>query len=184
MERPLIVTALAQELAHEPIPHDVPVVITGLGKLNAAISLMEAIHRHNPTIILNFGTAGRLKPDVSGLVEVADVMQHDMITDPLAPRGHTPFDETPVLLHSGNEGVRCASGDSFMTTFDPWLARNGVTIVDMELFALAKVCHHKGIAWRSFKFITDDTDENAGDEWSSRVHHGRDAFLTKLDEMF
>lgn len=184
MDKPLIVTALPQEFAHQPIPHDIPVVFTGLGKLNAGLSLLEAIVHHQPSVVINFGTAGRLDNTVEGLVEIGDVIQRDMIAEPLAPRGQTPFDETPPILLSGFEGARCATGDSFVTTVDPWLVEQSVQIVDMELFALALVCHRKGIAWRSFKYITDDTDDNAGEHWQDKVHHGRDLFLTKLDELF
>lgn len=184
MKTPIIVTALPQEFAHRPIPHDIPVVFTGLGKLNAGLSLLEAISHHQPSVVINFGTAGRLDNSIEGLVEIADVIQRDMIAEPLAPRGHTPFDETPPILLSGHDGVRCATGDSFVTAVDPWLVDQSVQIVDMELFALALVCHRKGIAWRSFKFITDDTDDNAGEHWQEKVHHGRDLFLAKLDDLF
>lgn len=183
MDRPLIVTALPQELAHKPIPHDIPVIVTGLGKLNAALSLADALAKHQPTVVLNFGTAGRLQQTVTGLVEVADVLQRDMIAEPLAPRGKTPFDDTPHALQSGFAGVRCATGDSFVTSTEAWLIEQNVSIVDMELFALALVCHRKGIAWRSFKYITDNTDEQAGNDWAEQVHHGRDLFLQKLDEI-
>lgn len=184
MDKPLIVTALPQEFAHEPIPHDIPVVFTGLGKLNAALALTQAIAHHQPTIVLNFGTAGRLESTIDGLVEVADVLQRDMVAEPLAPRGQTPFDPTPHVLRSGFEGVRCATGDSFVTSIEPWLVEQNVHVVDMELFALALVCHRNGLAWRSFKYITDDTDDNSADHWQDKVHHGRDLFLAKLDELF
>lgn len=179
----LIATALPHEFDHAPIAHDIPVVFTGVGKLNAALALVDAIAHHRPTMVINFGTAGRLSTEISGLVEVADVIQRDMDAEPLAPRGVTPFDETPMLMTSGFDGVRCATGDSFMRSNEPWLQSQGVDIVDMELFALAFVCHRRNIAWRSFKYITDNTDENAGRDWMERIHHGRDLFLSKIDEI-
>lgn len=183
MKKPIIVTALPQELDNRPIVHDVPVIYTGLGKLNAALQLIDAIEVHQPSLIINFGTAGRLAPTASGLVEVADVIQRDMIAEPLAPRGRTPFDDTPHVLRSGHTGIRCATGDSFLMSTEPWLLEQQVDIVDMELFALALVCHRKGISWRSFKYITDDTDESADQAWAEKVHHGRDLFIAKLDEI-
>lgn len=184
MHRPLIVTALPQEFGHEPLTHDIPIVFTGLGKLNAAMALMAGIEKHQPSTVINFGTAGRIGGDISGLVEIGDVLQHDMKAEPLAKRGSTPFDDTPPLLTSGFEGVRCATGDSFVTRTDHWLIEQNVHVVDMELFALALVCHRHGIAWRSFKYITDDTDDSAAADWQAKVHHGRDLFLSKLDELF
>jgi adenosylhomocysteine nucleosidase len=179
----LIVSALPHELDHAPIPHDVPVIFTGIGKLNAAISLTDALLRYQPSLVINFGTAGRVSDVDAELVEVGDVIQRDMAAEPLAPRGRTPFDQTSPVIASGYQGVRCATGDSFVSATDPWLNEQGVDVVDMELFGLALVCHRRQIAWRSFKFITDDTDESAGQDWFEKIHHGRDLFLAKLDEI-
>jgi adenosylhomocysteine nucleosidase len=183
MHTPLIVTALPQELANLPLGHDISVVFTGIGKLNAALALMDAIQTYQPSLVVNFGTAGRLSTKVSGLVEVADVLQRDMLAEPLAPRGSTPFDPTPSILPSGYAGVRCATGDSFVSATESWLTDQNVSIVDMELFALAFICHRKKIPWRSFKYITDDTDQNAGKEWAEQMHHGRDLFLERLQAL-
>ena len=114
MEKPLIVVALPHELDHAPIPYDFPVVMTGVGKLNSALSVMQAVRKFEPSLVINFGTAGRLTDRASGLVEVAEVIQRDMDAEPLAPRGMTPFDKSPPVIRSGHEGVKCASGDSFI----------------------------------------------------------------------
>jgi adenosylhomocysteine nucleosidase len=53
----------------------------------------------------------------------------------------------------------------------------------MELFAIAAVAHHHHIPWRSFKYITDDANEDAGKDWQGKVHHGQDLFLNQLDEI-
>jgi adenosylhomocysteine nucleosidase len=56
-----------------------------------------------------------------------------------------------------------------------------VDVVDMELFALATACHRHGVAWRAFKFITDDANEEAHTDWSTQVHLGRQLFRDWLD---
>ena len=183
MHKILIVSALPHEFDHAPIPHDFPVIFTGIGKINAAISLTDALLRYQPSLVINFGTVGRVSDEVTGLVEVGDVIQRDMAAEPLAPRGTTPFDQTSSIIVSGHQGVRCATGDSFVSATDPWLHEQGVHVVDMELFALALVCHRRQIAWRSFKYITDDTNASAGQDWFDKVHHGRDLFLRKLDKI-
>jgi adenosylhomocysteine nucleosidase len=179
----LIACALPQELAHTPIPHDVPVVFTGIGKLNAALSLTQAMQQYRPSLVVNFGTAGRISKHISGLVEVASVIQHDMDAEPLSPRGITPLDDTPSTLLSQRPGVRCATGDKFMRDQDPWLVQQQIDIVDMELFALALTCHRQQTPWRSFKFITDDTDEQAGQDWQANAHQGRSLFLQQLEQL-
>jgi adenosylhomocysteine nucleosidase len=176
----LIVTALQQELDDSLPPNGHPVVFTGVGKVNAALTVFDAIARYRPELVVNFGTAGRVSDRVHGLVEVARVIQRDMDAEPLAPRGKTPFQEDRHGFESGHTGVVCATGDSFVTSRDPWLVEQGVDVVDMELFAIAAACDRAGVAWRSFKYITDDANEDSGDHWETNVHRGRDLFFEKL----
>ena len=42
---------------------------TGVGKINASIKLMELIKLYKPNQIINYGTAGSLKKNISGLIE-------------------------------------------------------------------------------------------------------------------
>jgi len=183
MSTPLIAVALPQELNHEPLPFDFPIVFTGVGKLNAALALNDAIGQHQPSLVINFGTVGSIANRASGLVEIAEVVQRDMDAVPLVERGITPFDDGPVRFQSGFPGARCGTGDSFVNEVDPWLIEQNVDVVDMELFALAMVCHRHDLPWRSFKYVTDDADGDAGDDWLERVHKGRQLFIEKLQQV-
>lgn len=99
---------------------------------------------------------------------------------PLAPRGRTPFSPEIDRLSSGYDGVTCGTGDSFVTSVDPWLVENNIDIVDMELFAIAHVCQRHSLPWRAFKFITDDADDNAADHWNENVANGEDLFWNAM----
>ena len=77
------------------------------------------------------------------------MIEHDMSAEPFALSGSNPFDSTSAILSSDMGTVRCATGDSFVTQVDPWLTENSVDLVDMELFARAKVCQFYGATWRS-----------------------------------
>lgn len=179
----LIAVALPQELGLAAVPDGIPVAYTGVGKLNAALSLWAAIETHNPRHVINYGTVGALSEHTTGLLEVADTIQRDMDATPLFARGITPFDETPHRLSSGRTGVVCATGDNFLQSTDPWLREQGVDIVDMELFALALVCHRKGLTWQSFKYVTDQANDQSGEDWPARVHWGQALFLERLDHL-
>ena len=175
----LIITALESELKREVLPIGVEIVYIGIGKINAAITSIKAIHQYSPKRILNFGTAGKIKPELHGLLEIGKVIQRDMQAEPLAPRGSTPFCVRPQEYLSTGQFV-CGSGDSFVTAHDPWLHSLGVDVVDMELFAIAAVAHDHQIPWQSFKYITDNANESSGDDWQTKVHHGQDLFLEKI----
>ena len=178
----LIITALESELKREALPRGVEIVYCGIGKINAAMTSLKAIQQYSPKRIFNFGTAGKINPNVQGLLEIGRVIQRDMDAEPLAPRGSTPFCTRPQAYLSSGQFL-CGSGDSFVTAQDPWLQSQGVDVVDMELFAIAAVAHEHGIPWHSFKYITDDANESSGDDWQDKVHHGQELFLQKITEL-
>jgi adenosylhomocysteine nucleosidase len=59
-----------------------------------------------------------------------------------------------------------------MRAQDPWFYGQGVSVMDMALFGLALICHRIRLPWRSFKYITDDTDEQAGDGLAAQKRGG------------
>jgi adenosylhomocysteine nucleosidase len=67
-----------------------------------------------------------------------------------------------------------------VNSHDQWLHEQKVDLVDMELFAIAAVAHHHQIPWQSFKYITDDANENSGDDWQGKVNHGQELYLEML----
>jgi len=172
----LVLTAIDDELDKARAPDGVEVIYTGVGKVNAASAATLALLVLRPRLVVNYGTAGKIHKMHSGLVEVAHVIQRDMMAMPLAPRGRTPFSPEIDRLSSGQEGVICGTGDSFVTATDPWLVDNKIDIVDMELYAIAHVCQRHSLPWRAFKFITDEADDNAADHWQDNVKDGEELF--------
>lgn len=175
----LIITALKDELPNSALMSE-SVVFCGVGKLNACTSTLLAIQDHKPDLILNFGTVGRINQSLGGLIEIKYVIQRDMITEPLAPRGTTPFSTEPNVFSSEFGTYKCGTGDSFVTNHDLWLIENQVDVVDMELFGIAKIANQFGIPWRSFKYITDDANHESGTSWQSHVNQGEVLFLEAL----
>ena len=52
----IILVALENELPRNILPNE-HIEYTGVGKINAAIKTVEVIHKFNPDMIVNFGTA-------------------------------------------------------------------------------------------------------------------------------
>jgi adenosylhomocysteine nucleosidase len=169
----LVLTAVDDELHKPRAPDGVEVIYTGVGKVNASSGATLALLVLRPTLVINYGTAGKIDQKLGGLVEVSHVVQRDMMAMPLAPRGSTPFSSALDRLSSGHGAAVCGTGDSLVTADDPWLADNGIDIVDMELFAIAHVCQRHSIPWRAFKYLTDDF---AAAYRSSDVAEGQDLF--------
>jgi len=182
--RPMIVVivALESELARQPLPAEAQLIHCGVGKINAALAASEAISRFRPRMVVNYGTAGAVHSGAKGLLRVGRVIQRDMDAEPLAPRGTTPFSSVPRMIESGEPGICCATGDSFVRAPDEWLKAQRADVVDMELFAIAETCRRAGVPWWACKYVTDSADESAANDWNERVGAGEALFLTALGE--
>ena len=148
---------------------------TGVGKINAAIKLIELIHLYEPTQVINYGTAGSVKREISGLIECTTFIQHDMDARGLLDfkLGETPFDPISKIILS-NEGYICATGDKFVKN----KLEMDCDIVDMEAYALAKICKIKNIDFKCFKYISDYANEQSSNDWKENCHKGANDFLS------
>lgn len=177
----LLVAALEQEVVG--LEQYAPIVLTGIGKVNAAIQLYAGIQRHQPDVVINYGTAGSIG-QLSGLLKIDTFVQHDMDVRALGvPRGETPFSHEGLPKANG---IVLGSGDSFITDKEKQL--EGLTIeldlIDMEAYALNEVCKHHNIAFHSYKFVTDGTDESSHNDWSENVAKGAHLFSELLHQHY
>lgn len=168
--------ALPEELDSSLV--NVPVVYTGVGLSNAAMMTYDAIVQHSPDRIINYGSAGALKK-INGLLSVAAVCQRDANCEPLRKRGFM-LGENILYYQSGDSGVRCGSGNNFVTDPDIW-TKDHCDIVDMELWAIAKVCDLHKLPWISMKWISDNADGAAGATWESALAAGQVEFIKWLN---
>ena len=174
----LILVAIEDELKRTDLPN-LQIEYVGVGKVNAAFNTLKAIQKYSPDIVINFGTAGSLDPNIKGLVEVSKFLQRDMDASPLGFEiGQTPF-ENDIEITFGRQGVTCGSGDKFVTS----TPRLQTDIVDMEAFAIAKVCKLESIDFRCFKFISDNADNEAKNDWVENVSLGSKVFIETINKL-
>lgn len=173
----LLVAAIDKEVAG--LAHYAPIVLTGIGKVNATIQLYAGIEKYKPDVVINYGSAGAIGT-LSGLHKVDTFVQHDMDVRPLGvPRGVTPFsDPLPTA-----KGIVLGSGDVFVTNTTTQLEGMDIELdlIDMEAYALNEVCKHHNIEFHSYKFVTDTTDENSHGDWSTNVSKGTTLFSELLN---
>ena len=152
---------------------------TGVGKINATYNLIKLIYKHKPTEVINYGTAGAIKKGLSGIVECTKFYQRDMDVRGLLDLklGETPFDNLNGIINS-EDGYSCGSGDNFVNK----QIEMEIDLVDMEAYALAKVCKLEGIDFKCFKFISDNADSNASLDWIENCKKGAKLFHTKMNE--
>ena len=170
-----ILVAVEEELSVKDLP-EFQIYYTGVGKINASIKTLEIIRDYSPTQVINYGTAGSLNKKLKGLVEVDQFFQRDMDATPLGFKiGQTPFDEIEEI-NFGSAGYSCGTGDSFVTQ-TPKLKTD---LVDMEAYAIAKICYLKDIKFRCFKYISDNADEGANNDWIKNVSIGKKLFIERM----
>ena len=70
----------------------------------------------------------------------------------------------------------CGTGDSFVEDKSQYYGE----VVDMEAYALAKVCTYYAVPFISFKYITDGADEQAHEDWETNLANGIVEFKEKI----
>ena len=145
----------------------------GVGKINATYKLLKLINKFKPNQVINFGSAGAIKKDISGIIECTKFYQRDMDVRNLLDLklGETPFDNINEII-SSDKGYSCGSGDSFVNK----QIEMEVDLVDMEAYALAKVCKLEGLKFRCFKYISDNADSDASSDWIENCKRGAKLF--------
>lgn len=175
-----LIMALANESKGLFEAAGVEVHYSGIGKVNAAFKAFEVIRNTGCKTLINLGSAGSSHFKAHELVEVSSFVQRDMDVSPLGFEvGITPMDEhlpgaiqlEPFFSHLP-KGI-CGTGDSFETG----LSKVACNLVDMEGYALAKVCHKLGVRLISVKYITDGADDSAHLDWQENLLLGAQKLL-------
>jgi adenosylhomocysteine nucleosidase len=184
----LVVMALPQESRGLLESAGAAVVYTGVGKVNAAATLARRLAgircsgRELP-LVVNMGTAGSRSIPAHTLVAATRFAQRDMDVSGLgfAP-GVTPFDPAPTVLEcppvfAHLPAVLCSTADSFATH------RHEVSgdVVDMEAYALAKVCLAEQARFACVKYVTDGADSDSATHWEAALDNAARAFLAAYE---
>jgi adenosylhomocysteine nucleosidase len=184
LPRILVVIALRVESSGVFEAAGVPVLYCGVGKVNAAIALTQELSRYahqgeEMPLVVNFGSAGSRCFAPGTLVACQEFVQRDMDVSGLGfALGVTPYDEAPAALifepaFTHLPAAVCGSGDSFATAD----IEVDCAVIDMEAYALAKVCWHENARFACVKYVTDGADHAAADDWQRNVHVAAEEFL-------
>ncbi|MCX5079914.1 nucleosidase [Streptomyces sp. NPDC056121] len=165
--RPLLVLAVKEEAQF--LDTDLPVLLTGMGKVNAATALATVLARGpRPSGIVNLGTAGALRPGWTGTHVIGSVIQHDLDNAVLASLTGEVYGAPIDLPDHG--GPVLATGDSFISD-EAARARLAAhaPLVDMEGYALASAAQQAGVPLRIVKHVSDEAGDGAARTWRETV---------------
>ncbi|GHA90823.1 nucleosidase [Streptomyces termitum] len=166
-DRPLLVLAVKEEAQF--LDTDLPVLLTGMGKVNAATALATALARGpHPSEIVNLGTAGALRAGWTGTHVIGTVVQHDFDGRLLATLTGESYGAPLALPADGD--VVLATGDTFISD-EAARARlaERAPLVDMEGYALAHAAALAGVPLRLVKHVSDEAGDGADRTWRESV---------------
>lgn len=181
IEPPILVLVALEDELPQALSYPYVKVITGVGKVKAAIATTDAIIMHDPRLVINFGTAGCLDPSIKpGLYPVSVIRQRDMDVRGLGvPLGTTPFTgESDLAVGTMyDEGLILSTGDNFVES-QPELKSQ---LVDMEAYAIAMACRENNVPLNVYKYISDYADEEANTDWKENCAKGAELFLKVIN---
>jgi adenosylhomocysteine nucleosidase len=165
-DRPLLVVALEEEAAHLHVS-ELPVLVTGVGKVNAAVAVATTLGEFSPSRVVNLGTAGALHDGLAGTYVVRRVIQHDFDDEALYELTGLHAAE-PIDL--AEDGLVLATGDTFVTSgrFRADLAK-AADLVDMEGYAVAHAAQVAGVPVTLVKEVSDSADAAAHRSWRDSI---------------
>ncbi len=164
----------------------VVLVITGIGKVSAALAAQFTCDRFDPGSLLVVGLAGAIGSDgqLGELIVASGALQHDMDARPFTDAkgvipslGKAMFAADPTL----SEKLRRAAES---VVDNPRIIRSGVVLtgdqivtsrvirdslaadfpsgvcLDMETAAIAQVAHQNRVPWAALRMTSDAADEN------------------------
>ncbi len=178
--RNIILIALEQEAPNMAEWENV--FFTGVGKVNAGITAARLIERHQPETVFNFGTVGGVTV-ASGIHEIKNFVQRDMLCCEMGfELGQTPFEQDKVISFGDPiSDMCCSTGDNFVNdTSNMGLIAD---VVDMEAYAIAKACKEGQVNFRCFKYVSDQADENASEEWTKTVADGEKYYMNVFQQI-
>ncbi|KGX83159.1 5'-methylthioadenosine/S-adenosylhomocysteine nucleosidase [Pontibacillus marinus] len=145
--------------------HDVVLLKSGIGKVNAALATSILHERYQPTHVINTGSAGGFAVDlnVGDLVISSEVRHHDVDVTafqyeygqvPNMPASYIPDEKLVEVAEKAAEEITdiqtvrglIATGDAFMQDANRVDFVRGhfpaMKAAEMEAAAIAQVCHH------------------------------------------
>jgi adenosylhomocysteine nucleosidase len=179
MGKVILVSASPFERYNEEEINGVPIYAIGVGKVNAAQRLTKIILEEEPDMIVNFGSCGNLKD-----YKIGDVLKVGTVINDFETYGLT--NEEREIVIDENSDIKLFTTDHFYQPFEnysSWFNQNinKCDLVDMEGFALAKVCKDFDIPFHSFKWVSDDGNP---DHWMENAAIGYKNFKNEFLQFF
>lgn len=172
-DQPLLVVALEEEA--DALGTAFPVLVTGPGKVNAAVAVTAALAAARPASVINLGTVGALRDGLYGVHEIRTVIQHDFDAPAFRILVDRDYGEPINLDCAPGAQMVLATGDRFVADRDQRdTLASEADLVDMEGYAVAWSARAAVVPVRLIKLVSDDAGDGAARTWADTVdEHSR-----------
>lgn len=185
--KPFVTRTPLQEVGKKPFlifkNDTLTLVISGIGKANAAMAAAYSIEKFKPAVIFNFGAAGALD---SGYKK-GEMFQIDKIIEHDRPDFKTglPFMHIPETMGEFQCAALSTSDKAAISLQERnEVLEHGGTLVDMEGAAIVQTCRRFQIPCYLFKYISDTPEDIRGESITENIRNLRekafDFFMEKI----
>lgn len=161
---------------------DYKIIYTGVGKVNAALHLQEAVLESRPSLVVNIGTAGTPKHRIGDVLICNEFFDGDLVEIESAVK-HLKFG-LPARYEAVFKPSRSVTTQD---TFSCYSRPITTDASDMESFALARVCERYGLPFVAIKIVTDIIGQTSISKWEEQLPEARikaQAVLNGINEEF
>lgn len=149
-------------------------ILSGIGKVNAAMAATYSILMHCPALVVNLGAAGAVRPGCA----LGDVYQAGRVID--YDRPHLTTQALRImkpLVLPGCAVVRVATQDKPALDQDCRAALAGCAdLVDMEAAGVIQACERFSVPCSVFKFVSDTPDHTLHEDIVDNIKSYRNSF--------
>lgn len=187
MNKKVFIVAVPNEVEIQGEILGYPVMFSGIGKVNAAMTATMAFSLGYNEVI-NIGSCGSLTVPVGEIVKVGQVFQ-DIDATPLAEYGEVPFEaNSKQIVLDVKSPYTCFTTDYFydqaqQSKYSKYYLDmiSKCSILDMECYALAKVCKRYNVKFSSYKWVSDSGESGS---WEENCKIGFEKVKNILNEQF
>ena len=168
--KPVICAAIKSEFRNDH--YNFPTLYTGIGKINATFSLTRYLFENVGKVdtVINVGSAGGIYPEQKRRVIECGIFSDGDLDYPNYKK---------INICNWRSTIRICTFDRFQTKKPEEFCH----AVDMESYALAKVCRDLNVKFYCFKYITDIVGYGGQEEeWLEEHHLGDVRLKDAIDE--
>ena len=176
---PFIKGLALAECETEPFPvygkDGIYLIISGIGKANAAMACTYFIEHYHPVCLCNLGAAG----SADARFRLGECCHITKVIEPDRPELKTgiPHTHTPDVLDNFSTAVLATQNRAVRDQAERDRIARDAQLVDMEGASIAQACGHFGVKCFLFKFVSDTPDHRKSDDIERNIALYRDSFF-------